>query len=114
MVYEGRVSHGKGRGKALGFPTLNIPLLTPVLGGVYAGVVRVGEIRYPAAVYIDTRRQCLEAHLLDFSGNLYDTHVSVELLTKVRDDAHFADEKTLKEAIQKDVTTIRAWFAQHP
>lgn len=107
MEFHGIVGKGKGIGTAFGFPTANIPLEDDI-SGVYAAVVSVEGNEYPAAAYADRKRNLLESHLLDFSGDLYGKEITVTLGAKVREDKEFANEKELREQIETDVATIRA------
>ena len=53
----------------------------------------------------DDYNQSLEAHLLDFEGNLYNQSVCVEFLCKIRDQVKFASIDELKAQINKDKKT---------
>jgi riboflavin kinase/FMN adenylyltransferase len=108
MIFHGTVSKGKGTGAVFGFPTANIPLADPSVSGVYAAIVTVSRTDYSAAVYADQKRKLLEAHLLDFSGDLYDKEITVVLGQKIREDQDFSDVETLRKQIETDVATIRA------
>lgn len=108
-TYSGIVQKDLGEGKRIGFPTANIPMTDPH-SGIYAGVVVIVGEKYPAAIYADERRKLLEAHLLDFNTDLYGTAIEITLLKKIRDDAQFTDEESLKEAIARDVEAVREYF----
>jgi riboflavin kinase/FMN adenylyltransferase len=103
VKYSGVVQKGSGSGKRLGFPTANIPLSDPSISGIYAALVRVRGHEYGAAVYADTKRKLLEAHVLDFHANFYGETIEIELLKKLREDKVFANEEEAKLAIAKDV-----------
>jgi len=113
MTYSGTVQKGNGTGKKLGFPTANIPLTDEAISGIYAALVSAGYERYEAVVYADTRRKLLEAHLLHFKGNLYDKHITIELLKKLREDSAFADEHEARRAIAQDVQKAEEYFTVH-
>lgn len=117
----GTVSNGYGiAGTKLNCPTANIEPTAGVLppDGVYSGIVTSDNIRYGAAVNIgvaptygraaDSRRR-IEAHLLDFSGNLYGKQVHLELGEYLRSEQCFASEEALKKQIICDVEKIRSW-----
>ena len=117
----GTVSNGYGiAGTKLNCPTANIEPSAGVLppDGVYSGMVTADGVRYGAAVNIgvaptygraaDSRRR-IEAHLLDFSGNLYGKHVHLELGEYLRSEQCFASEEALKKQIICDVEKIRSW-----
>ena len=85
---SGVVCRGDARGRTIGFPTANLTYAGGTLWpsfGVYASWVTVDDERHPAAVNIGTRPTVygasgvplLEAHLLDFDGDLYDRRISV-------------------------------------
>ena len=119
---SGRVMYGDGLGRKLGFPTVNLALrrrLVPV-SGIFAARVRVpGEGPLGAAAYVGRRpvvggrEQRLEAHILDFSGDLYGRRLSVELLERLREDRHFDSLDTLAEQMRTDVKSARTFLAQH-
>jgi riboflavin kinase/FMN adenylyltransferase len=109
MRYRGVVQRGQGRGAELGFPTVNISLQAAGVSGIFAATVFIGDKQYPAAVYADPSRDVLEAHLLDFSDDLYDKEVEIELLEKIRDDRKFSDEAGLKQAIAEDIAKVREY-----
>ena len=109
---EGIVVRGDGRGRELGFPTANLDvpdgLLVPP-DGVYAGWTR--ERR--AAVSIGTNPQFdgverrVEAHLLDFDGDLYGERLVVEIWAPLREQRRFDSLEMLVSAIGEDVEATR-------
>lgn len=112
----GEVKKGRQDGEALGFPTANLELneyLIPKFG-VYSSDVELenGE-RYKAAVNIgirptfDEQIPLLEAHILDFSGDLYGKKIHVELNDFIRDEKKFNNIEELKQQIKKDISVIR-------
>ncbi|HEY4517020.1 MAG TPA: riboflavin kinase [Candidatus Paceibacterota bacterium] len=113
-TYRGVVVRGEGKGVALGFPTANIPLSDRSLSGIYAARVAVkrGEAPYMAAVYADQERKLLEAHILDFTDDLYGCEIEIELLKKIRDGKRFEDNAALRVAIVEDIKNVRAYFAK--
>ena len=52
----------------------------------------------------------LEAHLLDFSNDLYGWNVAIELLEKIREAKTFGSDKNLREAIAEDIAKVREHF----
>lgn len=118
---SGIVIQGKQLGRTIGVPTANIALLTPGLPmtGVFA--VRVGlpgaelegvaNLGFKPTVESGTVPS-LEVHLLDFKGDLYDEHLQVHFLRKLRDEKKFSGLPELKEQIQRDIAQARASFAQ--
>lgn len=113
-VFTGVVQVGNSYAKSLGFPTINIPLTDSSVSGIYiARVTSEGNV-FKAAVFADPERHVLEAHLLDFVGDLYGKEVSIELLQFVRPREHFDTEEALQAAIASDVEKTREFFAQQP
>ncbi|NUS58018.1 MAG: bifunctional riboflavin kinase/FAD synthetase [Streptomycetaceae bacterium] len=124
---EGVVVHGDGRGRGLGFPTANIdtPAYTAVpADGVYAGWFTVlgpgpaiGEVSVgkPARAAIsvgtnptfDGRRRTVEAHVLDGDADLYDRHVAVDFVARLRGMEKFDSLDSLVAAIGNDVARAR-------
>jgi riboflavin kinase/FMN adenylyltransferase len=113
----GRVVQGAGRGRVLGFPTANVspdrPLLVP--SGVYACRAELdGTTAHPAVVNIGVRPTfgetvlAVEAHLLDFSGNLYDRHLRLAFVARLRDERRFPGPDALRTQIAADVAAARA------
>jgi riboflavin kinase/FMN adenylyltransferase len=110
---EGTVVRGDGRGRELGFPTANLEvpegLLVPP-DGVYAGWTRDRR----AAVSIGTNphfdgvERRVEAHLLDFDGDLYGERLVVELWAPIREQRRFDSLEELVAAIGDDVERTRA------
>ena len=108
--FSGTVQKSSGEGARIGFPTANIPLSDTSLSGIFAGEVVVAEKIHPAAIYADQRRGLLEAHILDFEGDLYGQVIEIRLQKKIRDDATFESEEDLKQAIARDVAAARAFL----
>ena len=106
MTCRGVVIRGDGYGRKLGYPTANIILEDP-LSGVFVGEVTYNENIYLAALFATEKRPILEAHLLDFDGDLYDEEIEVRIGKKIRDSKEFANEEELKQAIAEDVQKVR-------
>jgi len=113
---EGTVVRGDGRGRALGFPTANLAvppgLLVPP-DGVYAGAAlgRRAAISIGTNPHFDGVERRVEAHLLDFDGDLYGRRLVVELWGRLRDQARFDSLDQLVAAIAADVERARASVA---
>jgi riboflavin kinase/FMN adenylyltransferase len=112
--FTGIVQEGERRGRALGFPTINIPLPYREVSGIYAAkvhtAVRTKVRTFFAAAFADPSRGVLEAHLLDFSGDLYGVEVRIELHKKLRDSKEYEREEELRTAIAADVAKVREYF----
>jgi riboflavin kinase/FMN adenylyltransferase len=113
MRFTGIVQNGKKRGAKLGFPTANIPLNDGTLSGIYTGKVHVDGLAYLAALYADTSRKLLEAHLLDFVGDLYEKEIVVEIGDKIREARRFKDDAEARETIADDIARVREYGAKH-
>jgi len=110
---EGTVVAGDARGGTLGFPTANLrlepELLVPAYG-IYAGAAD----GHRAAISIGTNphyggeERRVEAHLLDFEGDLYGRRLVLQLWRRLRDEQSFASEDGLVAQIARDVEETRA------
>ncbi len=103
----GVVVRGKGEGRALGFPTANVPCLPTLPGGIYRGEVLRGKTMYPAAIYKEENKEIVEAHLLDFTADIYGETLTITAHEKIRDVAAFTTRDGLIVAIQKDIAYIK-------
>jgi riboflavin kinase/FMN adenylyltransferase len=115
---EGEVLRGFQRGRTLGFPTANVALgeyVRPRLG-VYAVRVDLGDgVLLPGAASVGVNptldaplpEPLLEAHLFDFSGDLYGKTIEVELVAFLRDEAKFESLGELKRQMTQDVIDAR-------
>src|SRR6185437_1175302 len=99
---------GAGRGKELGFPTLNLKLAPgqDVRHGIYAMRIDIGGKRHAAAGYVGARptfgggEPVLEAYLLDFNGDLYGKEIEAEFIAFIRPDRTFATPEALAAQMQ--------------
>jgi riboflavin kinase / FMN adenylyltransferase len=109
---EGIVVRGDGRGRELGFPTANLDvpdgLLVPP-DGVYAGWTRDrrAAISIGTNPHFDGVERRVEAHLLDFDGDLYGDRLVVELWSPIREQRRFDSLDELVAAIDADVERTR-------
>jgi riboflavin kinase / FMN adenylyltransferase len=109
---EGTVVAGEARGGTLGFPTANLDVRPELLvpgNGIYAGAAA----GHRAAISVGTNphygghERRVEAHLLDFSGDLYGQRLVVELWQRLRDEQAFETENDLIQQIAADVESAR-------
>lgn len=105
-IISGKVIKGKEKGKALGFPTANIKLKDKIESGVYAGMVNAEGKEYPAGVFVNLEEKLLEAHLIGFSGDLYEREIEIEIGEKMRDVIKFENDAELINQIKKDIAVI--------
>ena len=114
----GAVLTGDKLGRKLGFPTANLDVTNLILppDGVYSAVTKVGGRLYRVALNIGLRPTIsqphpqlrVEAHLLDFSGDLYGQELEIQINSKLRDERKFASPDDLQTQIAKDVAAVRA------
>jgi len=116
---RGTVRRGERRGRAIGFPTVNLDAGDQLLpaDGVYAGAVEVDGRTMLAAISVGTkptfgdRPRTFEAYLLDFDGDLYDRTLEVEVARWVRDQRAFDGVESLVAQMHRDVERVREWHA---
>lgn len=114
---SGRVQRGDQRGRTIGFPTINLgtptarKLLPPA--GVYAAVAQTPGGAFGAMLNLGARptvgdqRPTIEAHLLDFSGDLYGAAVRLDLVAFLRPIHRFAGLPALMEQLEADRVAAR-------
>lgn len=121
---SGEVVKGKQLGRTIGVPTVNVDLKSRadrvfVCHGVYGGYVtladgsrKVGAISVGAKpTFEDQVETVLEAHLLDFEGDLYGQGVTVEFRKWVRGQVKFEGVDALKDQLRRDIQKVRGWEA---
>jgi riboflavin kinase/FMN adenylyltransferase len=117
---EGRVVHGDGRGRTLGFPTANVcsenELLPP--HGVYATTVTIAGIVRPSVTNVGQRptvdssgTTTIESHIFDVDRDLYGAMVRVGFVQRLRDERTFESLDLLKAQIAADSTRARVLFS---
>jgi len=119
----GRIVHGAKRGRALGYPTVNVATPPERLlprDGIYATRVIVSGASHPAATSLGLRptfggtERVLESYLLDFSGDLYGAEVGTEFVARIRDELRFDSAEALRERIATDVQAARRALRYNP
>jgi riboflavin kinase / FMN adenylyltransferase len=114
---EGPVVKGDQRGRTIGVPTANIHVDRELLPkvGVYASRARLPDGTIKDAVANVGQRPTFqgqgvrtEAHLFDFSGDLYGQTVTLELVKMLREEQRFPDVVALKEQIDRDIVAAKA------
>ncbi|MEX2154071.1 MAG: bifunctional riboflavin kinase/FAD synthetase [Gemmatimonadaceae bacterium] len=117
-AFAGRVASGEGRGRLLGFPTLNLELasrrkLLPP-HGVYAVHVQVRDAAFGGMMNLGPRptfgdeRIMLEVHLFEAMGDWYGQTVRVEFVSRLRDTMKFAGPAELVAQLKLDAEHARA------
>ncbi len=116
---DGTVVEGDKRGRTLGFPTANLKsdneLLPP--HGVYATTVTIDGVVRPSVTNVGVRptvdhsgRTMVEAHLFDFSDDLYGRTVRVGFVQRMRDERVFESVDALRAQIAADCGRARVLF----
>lgn len=120
---SGRVVHGDGMGRKLGYPTANIQMKhnLPPLKGIYVVQVHsdgIGVLQGVASLGIrptlkQDAKPVLEVHLFEFVQQIYGKHLRVEFLQKLRDEEKFPNLEALTRQIALDVENAKRWFIEH-
>ncbi len=121
---RGVVVGGDKRGRTIGFPTANVEIPNAMClpsDGVYAGVyTRPDGSQHACAInlgrrptfYTNAEHSLLEAHLLDFTGDLYNETASVQFVAFLRSERQFSGIDELKEQLLLDIEHARVAVAQ--
>jgi riboflavin kinase/FMN adenylyltransferase len=122
----GRVVAGLGRGRRIGFPTINLDLHHEVRPpqGVYATRCLIAGARRDSVTNIGpaptlqptgpahlSEQVHVETHILDFSGDLYGQDVEVQFVDRIRAEEVFPSAESLAERIAADVREARLCLA---
>ncbi|MCS7179013.1 MAG: bifunctional riboflavin kinase/FAD synthetase [Anaerolineae bacterium] len=113
----GQVVRGRGLGRQIGIPTANLipppDRLLPA-NGVYAGYAHTWEAgSWPTVINVGVRptiapdHLTVEAHLLDFEGDLYDQTLALDFIARLRDEQAFPSLNALVDQIQQDIARAR-------
>lgn len=114
----GKIIHGLKNGRAIDFPTINIPIkrkISPVYG-IFAVTVELGGVIYQGVCSIGNRpviggkKTLLEVFLFDFNQEVYGLEVKIIFKHKIRDERNFDNLTTLKKQIEIDVSDAKSFF----
>ncbi|MCF7728862.1 MAG: bifunctional riboflavin kinase/FAD synthetase [Chthoniobacterales bacterium] len=121
---SGSVIHGAGLAKGLGFPTANLMVdqmqlppngvyLTKALvhGSLYHAGVNIG---FRPTIYWINNKITVEAHLLDFTGDLYGKEMRLEFISFIREEITFMSIEDLRVQINKDLQTAKTLLLAEP
>ncbi|MBN1315342.1 MAG: bifunctional riboflavin kinase/FAD synthetase [Anaerolineales bacterium] len=118
----GCIVKGDGRGSKIGFPTANIGVWQDQAlpaRGVYAGVARLAGGCFKAAINIGVRptvtageEMTVEAHLLDFSSDVYGQEITLDFLYRTRDEKKFSSLENLVARLEQDVVDTRRLISE--
>ncbi len=119
---SGEVIQGEQLGRTLNMPTANILPndYCPPAYGVYAVTANLkdDDRQYQAVASFGTRPTVggkiplLEVHLIDFAGNLYGKHLSVDFHHYLRAEENFSCLETLKSQMQQDLSDAKTYFTK--
>lgn len=119
MIIKSKQIKGKGRGKEIGFPTINLEIPKDIIldEGVYAGWFTVDNKSYQSAIHFgsiptfDENDFVLEAHLLDMNDynlpDIFEKEIEIDILDKIRDLERFLSTDDLIAQIHKDIEKVR-------
>ncbi|MBO5803742.1 MAG: bifunctional riboflavin kinase/FAD synthetase [Bacteroidales bacterium] len=117
---HGVVVSGKQLGRTIGFPTANMELYEPlklvpgngvylvdvnVLGKKFKGICNIGN----RPTVGENQSRTIETHILDFDEDIYGLEMSIEFVSKIRDERKFASLDELKNQITKDKESVKQY-----
>ena len=115
--FKSVVQQGQKIGRTINFPTINLeyPInMVKIPSGVYSVTVEVNNKKYKAIAnwglkptVNNSSSPTFEAHLLDFSQNIYGKPVTIEINDFIRNEIKFLSVKELKKQIEKDLIAIK-------
>lgn len=121
FTYDFTVTRGDGRGKTMGFPTINqfFPkdFIIPKFG-VYVSLTIIDTKKYLSVTNVGVRPTVSkdsmrsETCILDYSGDLYGKKVQVKLIKYLRDEKKFPNLEALTAAIGKDIENARKVYKE--
>lgn len=120
---HGKVVYGESKGKELGFPTANIQIesnmkLIPRTGvyavnvfvsdrGVYEGMLNIGA----KPTFHEDGEISIEVHLFDFNETIYGDYLTVQFLSRIRDEQKFDSVESLIQQLHEDEIKVRDYFS---
>ena len=121
MRITGLVAHGKQLGRTLGFPMVNVAPdggATPqAANGVWIGRITLSDgVPRPCMVNqghhptVPDGPPTIEAHILDYDGDVYGERVTLEYLRFLRPERRFDGVDALKAQLTRDREAVRAYF----
>lgn len=109
---SGKVVHGDGRGKKLGYPTANIKLEEDLLipkngvyavsskidGKIYGGMMNIGFV----PTFTDKSEKTIEVNFFDYQGDLYDKDLMISIESRLRSERKFTGREEIIAQLSKD------------
>jgi len=119
---SGKVIHGDGRGRHIGIPTANLDVWREKMmpaSGVYAAIAEIDGQVLQSVINLGSRPtfyhgnaiQTIEAHLLDFEGDIYGQLMRLQLVERLRLEKKFDNASALMGQIKKDIADTREVLA---
>ncbi len=109
---SGRVVSGYQIGRKIGFPTANIevPIKLIPKNGVYAAYATIGKnseklnaiVNIGSRPTFDGHETTVEVHIIDFNDNIYNNEITIELVSRLRDEQKFNSPDELIKQINQD------------
>ena len=112
----GKVFKDRMVGSKIGFPTLNLKIDEDkfrIKDGVYEGIIKIKNkeykalINYGARPTFDLNNKLVEAHVIDFCGNLYGKEITISFIKRLRDVMKFSSKEQLIAQIKADILSIK-------
>ncbi len=118
QIIWGKSRTGKGRGKEMNVPTLNIPVYKPITHGVYISRIKIDSRWYNSITYIGSALTFSEKHVQAethiIGKRVHPKHmwISIRLLQQLRKPNAFKSTTALQRAMKKDIEVARKYFKQ--
>jgi riboflavin kinase/FMN adenylyltransferase len=112
---DGIVEKGAGRGKKLGFPTINIASENRILpAGVFQTMTEINGRQFPSVTNIGcaptfqapAAQLKVETHIPGFRRTVYGAKIRLHFLDKIREEREFASVEGLVEQIRRDIASL--------
>lgn len=119
LVLRGKVRAGRGQGRQLGFPTINIAVPSWIKKdqwGIYFSLIKIGGKIYPGVTHLGPpktfrlNKATCETHLFILKTDLYGKSVEKKLIFKFRDVERFPTVAKLRKQIKKDIKAAKRFF----
>ena len=114
--FSAKIITGHGRGRQLGYPTLNLQIQSgehPKPGVYCARVEALLAVMHVGPRPTFDSADSVELHFLDTDEPIVSEPVTVQVLTHLRDTVRFDSGEALKKQIEQDIMAARKYFASH-
>jgi len=123
FMLSGTVAKGKGLGKTIQYPTANLNIeesykLIPkqgvyVVKAIIDNKTEYGMMNIGTNPTVNGKQQTIETHFFDFNQSLYDKQLSIQLLTRLRDQQKFKNLEQLKKQLDQDKKQAQDYLKHH-